>query len=52
MEYKWAIIWLIALVAMPMVGLALEGYNKAQVQIACYEAAKTNTNLNCEKDKK
>lgn len=30
-------------------GMALDGYEKHQEKIACYEAAKTNTNLKCDK---
>ena len=46
-NFIWGIIGLIAF-AMFMVGLHFEEVERAKVKVACYEAAKTNTNLKCE----
>lgn len=49
MEFKWLFIMMaVAAVAAAGVG-SIKEYSSAQVKIACYEAAKTNQSIKCDK---
>jgi hypothetical protein len=47
MNNKWFAIYCLGLFALIFGSSAFEKYSKDKVQIACYEAAKTNANIKC-----
>ena len=49
MEDKWFWIFMVTAFITFAVGTAYENYNKSEITKACYEAAKVNQNLRCDK---